>query len=87
MFKKSLKEGKVVIWDKLNDGKESFEQVKRDDLFVGSSKKPGFSPGFFWILCISIQGILLISENAYFSNVHNGQKVIINAFFAKNMLQ
>ena len=25
-------EGKVVIWDKLNDGKESFEQVKRDDL-------------------------------------------------------
>jgi len=27
-----LKEGKVVIWDKLNDGKESFEQVKRDDL-------------------------------------------------------
>ena len=29
---KSLKEGKVVIWDKLNDGKESFEQVKRDDL-------------------------------------------------------
>ena len=29
---KSLKEGKVVIWDKLNDGKETFEQVKRDDL-------------------------------------------------------
>ena len=29
---KSLKEGKVVIWDKLNDGKESFEQIKRDDL-------------------------------------------------------
>ena len=29
---KSLKEGKVVIWDKLNDGRESFEQVKRDDL-------------------------------------------------------
>ena len=29
---KSLKEGKIVIWDKLNDGKESFEQVKRDDL-------------------------------------------------------
>ena len=29
---KSLKEEKVVIWDKLNDGKESFEQVKRDDL-------------------------------------------------------
>ena len=29
---KSLKEGKVVIWDKLNDGKEIFEQVKRDDL-------------------------------------------------------
>ena len=28
----SLKEGKVVIWDKLNDGKEAFEQVKRDDL-------------------------------------------------------
>ena len=40
---KSLKEGKkVVIWDKLNDGKESFEQVKRDDLLVGSSKT-----GFF----------------------------------------
>ena len=27
---KSLKEGKVVIWDKLNDGKDSYEQVKRD---------------------------------------------------------
>ena len=26
----SLKEGKVVIWDKLNDGKESYEQVKRE---------------------------------------------------------
>ncbi|ETJ06433.1 MAG: Anaerobic ribonucleoside-triphosphate reductase-activating protein, partial [Streptococcus parasanguinis DORA_23_24] len=27
---KSLKEGKVIIWDKLNDGKESYEQVKRE---------------------------------------------------------
>ena len=27
---KSLKSGQVVIWDKLNDGKESHEQVKRD---------------------------------------------------------
>ena len=27
---KSLKSGQVVIWDKLNDGKESYEQVKRD---------------------------------------------------------
>ena len=25
---RSLKEGKVIIWDKLNDGKESYEQVK-----------------------------------------------------------
>ena len=27
---KSLQSGKVVIWDKLNDGKESYEQVKRE---------------------------------------------------------
>ena len=27
---RSLKEGKVIIWDKLNDGKESYEQVKRE---------------------------------------------------------
>ena len=27
---KSLKSVQVVIWDKLNDGKESHEQVKRD---------------------------------------------------------
>lgn len=27
---KSLKSGQVVIWDKLNDGKESYEQVKRE---------------------------------------------------------
>ena len=27
---KNLKSGQVVIWDKLNDGKESYEQVKRD---------------------------------------------------------
>ena len=26
---KSLQSGQVVIWDKLNDGKESYEQVKR----------------------------------------------------------
>ena len=78
---KSLKEGKVVIWDKLNDGKESFEQVKRDDL-LWDLQKPGVSPGF-WILCISIQGILLVSESAYFPSVHNGQKVIINAFLLK----
>ena len=29
---KSLKAGKVVIWDKLNDGNQNFEQVSRDDL-------------------------------------------------------
>ena len=29
---KSLRSGQVVIWDKLNDGKESFEQVDRDKL-------------------------------------------------------
>ena len=29
---KSLKAGKVVIWDKLNDGDQKFEQVSRDDL-------------------------------------------------------
>ena len=28
----SLKAGKVVIWDKLNDGDQKFEQVSRDDL-------------------------------------------------------
>ena len=60
---KSLKEGKVVIWDKLNDGKESFEQVKRDDLF--RIFKTGCFTRFL-ILCISIQGILLVSESAYF---------------------
>ena len=27
---KSLQSGKVVIWDKLNDGKQSYEQVKRE---------------------------------------------------------
>ena len=29
---KSLQSGQVVIWDKLNDGKESFEQMDRDKL-------------------------------------------------------
>ena len=29
---KSLRSGQVVIWDKLNDGKESFEQVDREGL-------------------------------------------------------
>jgi anaerobic ribonucleoside-triphosphate reductase-activating protein len=29
---KSLQSGQVVIWDKLNDGKERFEQVDRDGL-------------------------------------------------------
>ena len=29
---KSLKAGKVVIWDKLNDGDQKFEQVSREDL-------------------------------------------------------
>ena len=27
---KSLKTGEVIIWDRLNDGTESFEQVNRD---------------------------------------------------------
>ncbi len=27
---KVFQSGKVVIWDKLNDGKESYEQVKRE---------------------------------------------------------
>ena len=27
---KSLKSGQIVIWDKLNDGKETYEQVKRE---------------------------------------------------------
>ena len=27
---KSLQSGKVVIWDKLNDGKQNYEQVKRE---------------------------------------------------------
>ena len=27
---KSLQSGKVVIWDKLNDGKQSYEQVRRE---------------------------------------------------------
>lgn len=30
--KKSLAAGEVVIWDKLNDGDQSFEQMSRDDL-------------------------------------------------------
>ncbi|RRA77203.1 anaerobic ribonucleoside-triphosphate reductase activating protein, partial [Streptococcus agalactiae] len=29
---KSLKEGEIVIWEVLNDGENSYEQVKRDDL-------------------------------------------------------
>ena len=29
---KSLQSGQVVIWDKLKDGKESFEQMDRDKL-------------------------------------------------------
>ena len=29
---KSLAQGKVVIWDKLNDGDQNFEQIKRDRL-------------------------------------------------------
>ena len=29
---KSLKEGEVVIWEGLNDGDNSYEQVKRDYL-------------------------------------------------------
>lgn len=29
---KSLKEEQVVIWEKLNDGNETFEQVNREDL-------------------------------------------------------
>lgn len=29
---KSLAQGKVVIWDKLNDGNQSYEQVSRDEL-------------------------------------------------------
>ena len=28
---KSLQSDQVVIWDKLNDGKESYEQVKREN--------------------------------------------------------
>ena len=27
---KSLQSGQVVIWDKLNDGKQSYEQVRRE---------------------------------------------------------
>ena len=51
-------------------------------IFCRIFKNRVFHP-VFWILCISIQGILLVLESAYFPNVHNGQKVIINAFFAK----
>ncbi len=32
MYKNLLKEGEVVIWEGLNDGDNSYEQVKRDDL-------------------------------------------------------
>ena len=31
--KKSLDQGKVVIWDKLNDGQNNYEQVDRKDIF------------------------------------------------------
>ncbi|MDR1567521.1 MAG: anaerobic ribonucleoside-triphosphate reductase activating protein [Streptococcaceae bacterium] len=30
--KKSLKQGKVVIWDKLNDGKQAFEQLHKEQM-------------------------------------------------------
>ena len=30
--KKSLDQGKVVIWDKLNDGQKNYEQVDRKDM-------------------------------------------------------
>ena len=30
--KKSLDQGKVVIWDKLNDGQNNYEQVNRKDM-------------------------------------------------------
>jgi len=30
--KKSLEEGQIHIWDKLNDGQESFEQMKRENI-------------------------------------------------------
>ncbi|MDU1789471.1 MAG: 4Fe-4S cluster-binding domain-containing protein, partial [Streptococcus thermophilus] len=30
--KKSLDQGKVVIWDKLNDGQNNYEQVDRKDM-------------------------------------------------------
>ena len=30
--KKSLDQGKVVIWDKLNDGHNNYEQVDRKDM-------------------------------------------------------
>ena len=29
---KSLASGQVVIWDKLNDGKQTYEQIDRDGL-------------------------------------------------------
>ena len=29
---KSLEIGQVIIWNKLNDGNQTFEQVSRDDL-------------------------------------------------------
>lgn len=31
---KSLESGQVVIWDRLNDGQESYEQVKRESNFL-----------------------------------------------------
>ncbi len=43
----------------------------------------GFCTRFFGILCISIQEISLVLENAYFINVYNGQNEIINAFLIK----
>ena len=30
--KKSLNQGEVVIWDKLNDGQTNYEQVDRKDM-------------------------------------------------------
>ena len=32
--KKSLDQGKVVIWDKLNDGQKNYEQVDRKDMTI-----------------------------------------------------
>ncbi len=82
-LKNPSKKGKVVIWDS-SRRKKVFEQVKRDDL---RSKSRVFQ-SVFWILCISIQGILLYFGKRYFTNASiMDKKVIINAFFAKNMLQ